>query len=260
MRKDYYLILGIQPGASAEEVDAAYQKLAIHGEMISQRQLAEVEEAYAILSNPLSRQQYDRGYRRRGKIFQFDGLDVNQLEKIHLSKKHSPRRVDNDNLMLELNELLGGLVTELRGRVAEAENIESEAALPEDDIFVDLDISASLAKGGGAKQLDYERLGECAECAGLGSWGGAALVTCRPCRGKGKQRGEPCGVCSGLGKHPEINCQRCLGEGRVKTRRQVEVVIPKQTNGDTTLRVARGGHRLFRDNQYGDLYVKVKVK
>ena len=165
----------------------------------------------------------------------------------------------NNILRREKKKLRGGLVTERGGRVAEVEDAE-QAALPEDDIFVDLDISASLAKGGGAKQLDYERLGECAECAGLGSWGGAALVTCRPCRGKGKQHGEPCGVCAGLGKHPEINCQRCLGEGRVKTRRQVEVAIPKQTNGDTTLRVARGGHRLFRDNQYGDLYVKVKVK
>ncbi|MCB9740924.1 MAG: J domain-containing protein [Deltaproteobacteria bacterium] len=66
MRKDYYAVLGIEKGASADEVKKAYRKLAMQyhpdrnqGDPSAEERFKEVSEAYAVLSDVEKRQQYD---------------------------------------------------------------------------------------------------------------------------------------------------------------------------------------------------------
>src|SRR5271157_3996399 len=64
MKKDYYLILGLTPEATAEEIRSAYRRLAIelHPDLsgFGSDQFLELQEAYSVLSDPMRRAVYDR--------------------------------------------------------------------------------------------------------------------------------------------------------------------------------------------------------
>jgi DnaJ-class molecular chaperone len=76
--RDYYEVLGIAPSASAEEIREAYHKRAFqyhpdrHKESEeAHKKMQEINEAYAILSDPIKRREYDlpRGYGSRAPKF-----------------------------------------------------------------------------------------------------------------------------------------------------------------------------------------------
>jgi DnaJ-class molecular chaperone len=73
-RRDYYEVLGVAPSASAEEIRKAYHKLAFEchpdrhqASEEAHKRMEEINDAYAVLSDPIKRRQYDlpRGYGRR---------------------------------------------------------------------------------------------------------------------------------------------------------------------------------------------------
>ena len=66
-KRDYYEVLGVAKGASADEIKKSYRKIALQfhpdrnpGDKASEEKFKEAAEAYDTLSNPDKRAQYDR--------------------------------------------------------------------------------------------------------------------------------------------------------------------------------------------------------
>src|SRR3989344_1512138 len=258
VKKDYYAILGITPGASQEMVEAAYDRVP------KGKTDETVEEAYAILSDPQARLQYDRLYKIIKEVGQgFDGLDstrVSDADFNHvLGLQALTTEVDSlqenlrqlfseeeweaivgdselDGLSLEdwtnlLEGMIMGLKTKQPTPVTKNEVAKIEAT---NDLTLNLPVNQAEAQKGGVKSLGYERYSECKECQGSGS---------RTRRSYAKE-----------------NCLNCRGTGRVLVRRQVNIVIPENINSGDCLRITAAGNRHFRRSAYGDLVVKINLQ
>jgi len=286
VKKDYYAILGITPGASQEMVEAAYDRVP------KGKTDETVEEAYAILSDPQARLQYDRLYKIIKEVGQgFDGLDstrVSDADFNHvLGLQALTTEVDSlqenlrqlfseeeweaivgdselDGLSLEdwtnlLEGMIMGLKTKQPTPVTKNEVAKIEAT---NDLTLNLPVNQAEAQKGGIKSLGYERYSECKECQGSGSRTRRSYANCAVCAGSGKNAitQAECLVCAGLGRYPKENCLNCRGTGRVLVRRRVNIVIPEKINSGDCLRITAAGNRHFRRSAYGDLVVKINLQ
>lgn len=277
MSKDYYNILGISPEASEEEVRIAFERLSskLDTNYRGDELLADIEEAYVVLSDPQSRAEYNRLYKIFGGLAKgFDGLDTSWA-----GRKGWPKGLtfssglattlhgleEGMDLELDLDELdspaLSELVNALKSTIFNLINNQNESphlknssgrGLQNPNVYLDMELNTTEA---GYKFLDYYCYIQCSDCNGRGSWRGHPLIDCLACLNL--KRKEHCMVCAGLGKYPKENCPKCKGEGRVMAKRQVEVKIPKNLQNQAIIQVAGAGHRGFRGLKNGDLFVKV---
>lgn len=243
---DHYEVLGIDRGASADEVKKAYRRLAreLHPDVNPSGEAAErfkqVTHAYDVLSDPQQRQQYDMGgsggmggasgFGSFGDIFEtFFGGGQSQRGP------RSRRERGQDALLrveVELDEIIFGTHREI--------------------------------------EVDTAVL--CETCNGSCCSPGTEPATCDICRGSGQiQRtvrsllgnvltSSPCGTCRGYGTVIPSPCPTCAGQGRVRARRTVAVDIPAGV--DTGLRIQLPGQGEVgpAGGPNGDLYLEMKVK
>ncbi len=239
--KDYYAILGVSRDASPEEIKRAYRELAKkyhpdknRGDPEAEERFKEINEAYAVLSDPKKRAEYDR----RGFV---EGAEAY-------------RNVYPEDLF-DLFEELFGVRLGAKSRRGRGADIELE-------VEVDL---VTLAKGGEVKAR-YLRQVPCPSCGGAG---GKAQV-CPTCRGSGRvqhyQRTifgtmvqeAPCPHCKGTGRILTERCPTCGGRGVVQTEEEITLTIPPGIGEDQLLRVPGRGH--VGPGGAGDLYVRVRAK
>lgn len=281
MHKDYYSVLGVSPEASEEEIRMAFEKLSVRLEqnVHEDQLLAEAEEAYLVLSDPRSRAEYNKLYRMLGGTQRgYDGLDSVRAShgvikgwEARGARGEAPEMLTDplkESLDLELdlgdldNPTINDLIMALKNTVLNLLN--GREHLPQDGvvrhldnahIYLDMPLHTREIKPHAYKFLDYHCYIRCADCGGRGSRAGAPLVDCLACFNLKNK--EQCLVCAGLGKYPEENCPRCKGEGRVMARRQAEVKIPSNIKHHAIIQVAGAGHRGFRGQKNGDLFIKV---
>lgn len=294
MTKDYYAVLGVSPEATTEEIQVAFEKLSARwGQDVRQEeQWAEVEEAYGVLSDPRARAEYHKLYKMLGPLQQnYDGLDAVkhgaravkgwwQTEEfpqtaaegtgsVYLAKwgaGEDTEQINDLDWELNLDDLdypaVNDLIVALKNAVLNLLNGQGHVwqeglGQHRDDahIYLDLRLHPREVKPRAYKFLDYHCYTRCLECGGKGSREGKPLVDCLACA---SLKTKPsCLVCAGLGKYPEENCLRCKGEGRVMAHRQVEVRIPADVEHNSIIHVAGAGHRGFRGQKNGDLFIKV---
>lgn len=262
-QKDYYDILGISPAASPEEVGSAFrQALAkLESSELSEEKVAELEEAYLVLSDSGLREDYNRFYRLlKGAGLFSDGLDWSKFEK------REDREGDGEEGEgWPEEEILKNIWPALKKDFL-AWWPEGDASWPlswldkkdKDDVEMDLTLKPEETGRIKEKLLAYDCFSPCPDCSGTGSERGRELVVCAVCLNRAaKIEGRACLVCAGLGKYPEKNCLRCKGAGRVLTRKLVEIKIPDKIKAGDILRVAGAGNRGFRGKKSGDLLVRV---
>lgn len=282
MTKDYYAVLGVSPEATTEEIQVAFEKLSAQwGQDVRQEeQWAEVEEAYLVLSDPYSRVEYHKLYKMLGPLQQnYDGLDATKhsarvikgwpTEEFSLAKLGAGEDAEQINdLDWELNlddldhPVVNDLIVALKNTVLNLLNGRGHVwqdglgrHMDNDHIYLDLRLHPREIKPRAYKFLDYHCYTRCLDCGGKGSRAGKPLVDCLAC--VSLKTKPSCLVCAGLGKYPEENCLRCKGEGRVMAHRQVEVKIPTNVEHNAIIHVAGAGHRGFRSQKNGDLFIKV---
>lgn len=274
MQKDYYRILGVSPEASPEEIRAAFESLSAKLGLSWQTEdlLAEAEEAYAVLSDPQLRTEYNKLYKMFSGLNRgFDGLDVSRAEEQQslrglpcvATSAANAKNIDwefnlDDFDNATVSDLVDVLKTTILSLINEApSHFKNDLSRDLDNahIFLDLPLRPKEIKISGYKFLDYHCYIQCSDCGGKGSRRGAPLVDCQACSNSAKTG--HCPVCAGLGKYPEENCPKCKGEGRVMARRQAEVKIPKNVQHNAIIQVAGGGHHGFRGLKNGDLFIKV---
>ena len=267
MAMDYYKTLGVEHGASEDEIKKAYRKLAhqYHPDKKggSEAKFKEINEAYQTLSDPKKRAQYDRfgpsfaqGFGRQGRQGGFDGFDFSQFGGFN-------REFDFD--IEDIFNMFGGAFGQKGPRRA------GGAVTRGDNIEVSLIVDFYEMARGGVKKIDLDRSVRCDECRGSGVKAGSAAATCAVCKGKGEvketmgsffgnfTRIYTCNVCRGGGQVPKINCPICLGEGRKRGKKTLEITIPAGVRDGETLVVRGQGQAGFRGGPAGDLFIRIRV-
>ncbi|MBS3902983.1 MAG: J domain-containing protein [Anaplasmataceae bacterium] len=258
MSKDYYKILGIQKGASEEEVKKAYRKLAhqYHPDKPSgnEAKFKEINEAYQVLSNKQKRASYDKfgtaeGFGSGGSnpFSGFGGFNVNVEDLGDLG--------DIFESVFEGMGFAGTRRTYQRGS----------------DLEIPLTITLEEAFRGAVKPLNFSTLIRCEKCAGQGGEVKEGFTKCITCDGKGEVREErrtffgsfaqvkTCGKCHGQGRIPNKVCKDCNGTGRMVGEKRIEVTILPGVHNNQIMTVKGAGESGEHNTEPGDLYVRIQV-
>lgn len=251
-KRDYYEVLGVERGASGEELKKVYRKLALQyhpdrnpGDKAAEEKFKEAAEAYAVLSDPDKRVRYDQfGHTLGGGGFSgFEGFQ---------------------DAFGGFNDIFGDLFEDFfggggrrRGRTQRGSDLE---------YTVEVELAEVLVE----KSLDLEipRRETCAECNGSGAEKGSKKKVCPDCGGRGEVRvsqgfftlRRTCSRCHGEGESIEKRCHVCHGEGRVQKVRKLQVKIPPGIDHGSRLRVTGEGEAGQAGAARGDLYIHVLVK
>lgn len=256
MKRDYYEVLGVQRGASEQEIKSAYRKLALqyHPDRNpdnpgAEEKFKECSEAYAILADTEKRSMYDRyGHAGVGNAGAGAGFDPTVFQDFS----------DIFGEFFGFGDLFGG------GRTGRGRSRVQRGA----DLREDITIEFEEAVFGAEKKVSYRRHELCDTCKGSGSAAGKAPVSCRTCGGRGQVRyqqgffsvARTCPACQGAGSVISDPCTRCKGEGRVVQSKTVEAKIPAGVEDETRIRFTGLGEAGLHSGPAGDLYLVLHVK
>jgi len=242
--KDYYTALGVPRNADDAALKKAYRHLAraCHpdrnpGDKAAEERFKEISEAYAVLSDPDKRAQYDR-----------------------FGTVAGPGGVGDVGFGSIFEDLFEGFFGGERGRRTRARRGE--------DLRYDLEISLEEAAEGLETKLQIPRLESCEACRGSGQEPGTQPETCGTCRGQGQVRRNqgfltvamPCPTCRGEGQINRHPCKACRGQGRQPRERLLKVTIPPGVEDGNQLRLSGEGEGGLLGGPAGDLYVVLHVR
>jgi len=259
VKKDYYEILGVSKNASQKEIEEAYRRLAIQyhpdrhpsekkEEM--REKFKEISEAYAVLSDPNKRKQYD--------MYGHAGIDSSYTQEDIFSGVDFGsvfRDIGFDSVFEDLFDFFG-VKTQRRGPQRGA------------DIEIPVTITLEEAYKGTEKQISFYHTVVCPVCKGSGAKPGTSKKVCPKCKGQGTivySRGfftfkETCPRCKESGEIVDIPCERCGGHGKIKQQESIVVKIPAGVDNGTSIRVKGKGEAGVEGGSSGDLYVAVRIQ
>ncbi|MGB7242215.1 MAG: molecular chaperone DnaJ [Sulfitobacter sp.] len=256
-KRDYYDILGVAKGASADEIKKGFRTKAkeLHPDRNSdnpkaEAQFKEANEAYDILKNAEKKAAYDRfghaafeggmgggGGRPGGGQGDFSSAFSDVFDDL-------------------FGDFMGGQRGGGGGRAARGS-----------DLRYNLRVSLEDAFSGLQKTINVPTSVSCDGCSGSGAESGAEPTGCPTCSGMGKVRAQQgfftvertCPTCSGLGQIIKNPCKTCAGAGRVEKERALSVNIPAGVETGTRIRLAGEGEAGMRGGPTGDLYIFLEV-
>src|SRR5574343_51131 len=264
MSKDYYKTLGIEKGASKDEIKKAFHKLAMkhHPDKNGgdDTKCKEINEAYQTLSDDQKRAQYDQfgsNYQNMGGGFGGGqgGFDFSGFQG----------GFQNGNLefdMGDLGEIFGGMFGGGSRRSRERRG---------NDLATRVNITFAEMVHGVDKEIKIMREAICEYCKGSGAEAGTEIEDCKTCHGSGTirevkrtilgniQTQSICGTCEGAGKIPKQKCTHCRGAGKVNKHDSINVHIPAGINSGENLRAVGYGEAI-KNGKSGDLYITVSVQ
>ena len=257
-KRDYYEVLGVEKNADDAAIKKAYRALAkkYHpdmnpGDQEAEKKFKEASEAYAVLSDPEKRKQYDQfghaafeGGAGGAGGFDFSGMDFGDIfgdifgdffggGTSRRGPDNGPRRGAN-----------------LRARVR---------------------ITFEEAVFGCEKQIEITLKDDCTTCGGSGAKPGTSKDTCPKCGGKGKvmytqqslfgmvQNVQTCPECGGTGQIIKEKCKDCHGTGYIAKRKKISVMIPAGIDNGQSVRIRDKGEPGINGGPRGDLLVEVMI-
>ena len=260
-KEDYYELLGVNRGASEEEIKKAYRKKAIQyhpdknpGNKPAEEMFKKVSEAYEVLKDADKRAAYDRfGHAAfaQGAGVRGGGAPTGGF--------HDPFDI--------FREVFGGsggsIFEEFFGGGGGGDGARDGA-----DLRYDLEIALEEAARGVEKEISFRKLARCDHCDGTGAEPGSKRVTCATCRGAGQvttSRGfftvrQICPTCHGTGTRLDKPCSECRGDGRVNKTTKLNVRIPPGVDTGSKLRSVGNGEAGAYGGHPGDLYLVIHVK
>ncbi|WP_421905683.1 molecular chaperone DnaJ [Mameliella sp.] len=259
-KRDYYDVLGLARGASADEIKKAYRKKAkeLHPDRNAdnpdaESQFKEANEAYDVLKDAEKKAAYDRfGHAA------FEG-----------GMGGGPRPGGgmgggNADFASAFSDVFDDLFGDFMGGRQGGRQRAARGA----DLRYNLRVTLEEAYNGLQKTIKVPTSIQCDECNGSGAEGGAEPTTCPTCSGLGKVRAtqgfftveRTCPTCSGLGQIIKNPCNNCGGAGRVQKERALSVNIPAGVETGTRIRLAGEGEAGMRGGPPGDLYIFIEVE
>ncbi len=256
-RKDLYEALGLQKGASDEEIKKAYRKLAkkYHpdlnpGDKTAEEKMKEVNAAYEILSDPEKKARYDQfGHAGVDPSYGGGGGQYSGFEDFDLGSI--------------FDSFFGGGMGVGQTRRSGPRKGES--------IRASVTLTFEEAAFGCQKQITVKREQTCPDCGGSGAKAGTSAETCPDCHGTGQikttQRtilgmmstSSPCSRCRGTGKIIKDPCPSCRGAGSLRKQRMITVQIPAGIDHGQTISVRGEGNAGQNGGPAGDIFVTVNV-
>jgi molecular chaperone DnaJ len=270
--KDFYKILGVGEKATADEIKKAYRKLAKthhpdanRGDEKASERFKEIGEAYAVLSDPKKRKQYDQ-MRRLGS-FGFGGRGPGAQQ---------PRGPGAPDPGISFDDLQGGFgnISDLfsslfdLGKKQQAEGTRRSGKQKGENVEYVVEIPFLTAVRGGKISVDVAVTEDCATCGGDGAKPGTKTKRCEECKGTGQvsfgqggfARIRPCPACFARGTIPETPCPSCHGRGAVRQQRRIQINVPVGVDTGSKVRLSGQGERGKGGGPPGDLIISFKVK
>lgn len=261
-KRDYYEVLGVQKGASDDEIKKAYRKTAkkyhpdLHpDDKEAEEKFKECNEAYEVLSDPQKKARYDQ--------FGFAGVDPNYGAGQGGAGGYG---FDGDIDLGDIfSSFFGGGFGGFGGK-------NPNAPQRGRDIQITVSLTFEEAAKGCKKEVEVPKIEDCSECGGTGAAKGTSPKTCPDCGGRGvvnvqsrtafgvMSTQRTCSTCGGRGKIIEHPCQKCAGKGKVRRKNKITVDIPAGIDEDRIINMRGYGDSGFNGGPAGDLKVAVDIK
>ena len=259
-KRDYYEVLGVNKGASEDEIKKAYKKMArkYHPDLNpdnkeAEEKFKEVNEAYEVLSDADKKARYDQ--------YGHAGVDPN------FGAGGFGGGFDGSFDFGDLGDIFGSFFGGGRSTRRSA-----SAPMQGDDIGARVELTFEEAAFGAEKEVTVSRVEDCDQCHGSGAAPGTSAETCPRCKGTGSVRTQQnfmgmtmqstaaCPDCRGTGRIIRTPCSRCKGKGKVRRSHKLMVKFPAGIDDGQTLRVRGEGNTGLNGGPNGDLMVTVSVR
>ena len=263
-KRDYYEVLGIQKGASEDEIKKAFRKKArenhpdLHPDDPSYvEKFQEINEANEVLSDPEKRARYDQ--------FGHAGVDPNYGGGGGMDGFGGMGGFGDMSDILE--SIFGGF-----GGFGGSSRSNVNAPRRGSDIQESVTINFMDACSGKKQEVKLFRMAVCEACHGTGADSGTTAEICPDCQGRGSVKTtqrtpfgaisstKPCPHCGGKGKIVKNPCIKCRGVGRVRVQKTVNVDIPAGIDDGQTIRLSGQGDCGINGGPAGDLLLNISVR
>ena len=265
-KKDYYEVLGLQKGASEDEIKKAFRKLAkkyhpdVSKEKDAEEKFKEINEAYEVLSDPKKKASYDQfGFAGMDGAQGFGGFDG-----------FTGGFSNMEDLGDIFSSFFGG--SSFGGGFGSSRTRRNNGPIKGESTYMRMDIDFLDAVHGVDKNISLYVDKKCAHCNGSGAASSSDIKTCPTCNGSGRtirqmrtpfgimEQASTCPDCNGSGKTITKKCSHCNGEGYKRIKEEVEVSIPAGINSGQQVRLQGYGERGINGGPNGDLYIEINVK
>ena len=261
-KRDYYEVLGVSKDVDDATLKKAYRKVAkkYHpdmnpGDKEAEKKFKEASEAYAVLSDPEKRRQYDQfGHAAfeggAGGAGGYGGFDFNGAD---------------------FSDIFGDIFGDLFGGSRRGGGRANQGPMKGMNIRKAVRITFEEAVFGCEKEIDVVLKDPCTKCNGTGAKPGTSPETCSKCGGKGQvvytqqslfgmaRTVSVCPDCGGSGKIIKYKCSNCAGSGYVKSKKKIQVAIPAGIDNGQSIRIRAKGEPGINGGERGDLLVTVLV-
>jgi len=258
-KRDYYEVLGVAKGASADEIKKAFRRAAVQHhpdkEGGNEEKFKEINEAYDVLKDAQKRQRYDQfGHAGVGGSSGGSSAGGNPFEGFNSQS-------------FDFGDGLGDIFSQFFGGGGQRQQAPQRGR----DVEVSLQLTFEEAVFGLETTIDLDIDDECSHCHGTTVEPGHDMKTCPTCKGSGQQtrimntmfgaiqQSVVCPTCSGRGKVPEKECTVCGGKGTQRKKQSIKLKIPAGIDDGSTIRLSGRGEAITAGKK-GDLYVHIRVK
>ena len=263
-KRDYYEVLGIQKGATDQDIKKAYRKLAKAnhpdlnpGDKAAEARFKEINEAYEVLSDSTKRSRYDQ--------FGFAGVDPSYGG----GGGGFGGGFSGDFDFGDLGDIFGSF---FGGGFGGGSARTRSGPQRGESLRMGLTITFEEAAFGCEKEVSLDRVEQCEACGGSGAAPGTSPETCSNCGGSGQvqQRRQtpmgvfattsPCPRCGGKGKIISTPCKSCGGSGQVRQRKTLKVTIPAGIDNGQIVSLRGQGNAGKNGGPAGDLQIVITVQ
>ena len=261
-KRDYYEVLGLQKGASDNDIKKAFRKMAMKyhpdknpGDKVAEEKFKEINEAYAVLSDPEKKEKYDR--------FGHAGVDPNS------GFGGGAGGFGGFGGFEDIFDMFGGAFGGFGGGSRGRRNNGPRKG---SDLQKAVTITFEEAAFGTKKEIRLNKYVKCKTCGGSGAAPGTSKKSCPKCGGTGEirtaqrtplgtfQSVSPCPDCNGTGEINETPCPDCGGSGKTRDNVTISVNIPAGVDNDSVIPIKGQGGPGVNGGPDGDLYIVINVE